>query len=121
VPDASSCIFCNIVEGFARADVVRDWGDVVAFRPLNPRNDGHTLIVPRSHFGRPDDDPETYGALSATAAKLAGESGSDYHLIINAGPYAEQTVFHLHVHLLPRRRDDDIRMPWDECACGDGP
>lgn len=117
MPDATGCIFCDIFAGFAPADIVRDWGDAFAFRPLGPRNEGHTLIVPRRHFGRPDDAPAEFGVLAARAAALAGESGSDYHLIVNAGPAAGQSVFHVHLHLLPRERGDGIRMPWDECGC----
>jgi histidine triad (HIT) family protein len=120
VPESTSCIFCDIVAGFARVDLVHAWGDALAFRPLNPRNDGHTLVVPRRHFSRPDDAPADFGMIATRAAALAGESGNDYNLIVNAGPYAGQTVFHLHVHLLPRERGDDIRMPWEECGCDHG-
>lgn len=119
MPEAiTPCVFCDIFNGFAEADVVRDWGDARAFRPLNPRNGGHTLIVPRRHFGRPDDAPAEFGLIAARAAALAGESGDDYNLVVNAGPDAGQTVFHLHVHLLPRERGDDIRMFWEDCGCG---
>lgn len=113
----SKCVFCAIIDETEPAFILRRWEGAVAFVPIGGLNEGHALIVPTRHFGRPDDDPEEYGRLSATAARYAGETQDDYNLMVNAGPYAGQTVFHLHVHLVPRHFKDGIRMPWDRCGC----
>lgn len=120
MPDAASCVFCDIFNGVAPATVVADWGDAMAFVPLESDFPGHVLIVPRQCFGRPDDDPAAFGALCEKVAAFAGTGGYDYNLALNAGPDAGQTVFHVHLHLLPRKRRDGIRMPWDACACTTG-
>lgn len=118
MPDAANlCAFCEIAADRAPATIVANWGSALAFVPLVSPFPGHVLIVPRKHFGRPDDDPAEFGALCEKVASFAGTGGYDYNLALNAGPDAGQTVFHVHVHLLPRKRHDSIRMPWDECPC----
>lgn len=110
----AECPFCLIISGYAPAQQLRRWGDTVAFRPIGGVNDGHLLVVPALHFSRPHDNPEVFGTTCMRAAGFADELGADYNLIVNAGPEAGQTVFHLHVHLLPRSRGDRVPMPWDE-------
>lgn len=111
------CAFCEIANDRAPATIVAQWGDALAIVPLDSRFPGHVLIIPRKHFGRPDDDPAAFGALCEKVAAFAGTGGYDYNLALNAGPDAGQTVFHVHVHLLPRKRHDGILMPWDRCGC----
>lgn len=111
------CAFCEIANDRAPATIVAQWGDSLAIVPLDSCFPGHVLIIPRKHFGRPDDDPAAFGALCEKVAAFAGTGGYDYNLALNAGPDAGQTVFHVHVHLLPRKRHDGILMPWDRCGC----
>lgn len=106
------CVFCEIVSGAAQADIVRRWGDAVAFVPIGPVVPGHLLVVPHAHVDDARTDSETTGLAFRRASELAGQLGGDFNLIANAGPAAGQTVFHLHVHIVPRLEGDGLRLPW---------
>lgn len=114
-----SCPFCRIVDGSdADAQVVGEAERWVAFFPLHPATRGHTLIVPRHHVR------DFWEADSATAAELADACGTvgraladllgpdGMNLITSAGEAAEQTIFHLHLHVVPRWHGDDISPIW---------
>ncbi len=103
-----SCLFCRIVAGEIPADIVRESDQTVAFRDVNPQAPVHVLVVPRDH--RPNAaalagaDPRLAGTLLADAAAVAEQEGlSDYRLVLNTGPQAGQSVFHVHVHVLGGR------------------
>lgn len=106
------CIFCAIVAREATADVVCRWDDAVAFRPLNPVTDGHTLVVPAAHVADYTENPDVTAAVMRRAAGLAPLIDRESNLITSCGPKATQTVFHLHVHIVPRRVDDGLALPW---------
>ncbi len=105
------CPFCALIAGGGL------WLDeqrhIVSFVPLNPVTDGHRLFVPRSHVTAreaPDRVAESFGAAAAYGRRFLG--GADFNLILNCGPNASQTIEHLHVHLVPRRPNDGLRLPW---------
>jgi histidine triad (HIT) family protein len=112
------CIFCKIVAGEIPSIKVHEDELTVAFMDVNPGARGHLLIVPREH----SPDVHAIGlrdlaAVAATAQKLAGlmveKLGADgVNIIQNNGSAAWQTVFHYHVHVLPRYAGDPIRLPW---------
>jgi histidine triad (HIT) family protein len=82
---------------------------VIAFRDLNPAAPTHVLVIPREHVARiseaGEDRAELVGRLHLAANRVAEAEGlSDYRLVINCGPEAGQSVFHLHLHLLGGRR-----------------
>lgn len=104
------CVFCRIVRGEAPADIVDEWPEVIAFRPLNPVVEGHVLVVPKVHFGDWTSDEETTGMVAACAVQLAPEG--DSNLITSAGTGATQTIRHLHFHVVPRRDGDGLALPW---------
>jgi histidine triad (HIT) family protein len=113
------CPFCEIVQGRAPADIVAYWDSALAILPLNPVTPGHTLIIPRKHVDDALTDPPLTGFLFQCAADLAldedfraAQQGPDWNLITSVGPAATQTVRHLHVHLVPRRPDDGLALPW---------
>jgi len=119
VRDESECPFCRIIDGSdADAQIVAEAGGWVAFFPLHPATRGHTLVVPRAHVR------DFWEAGAATAADLAigcvavGRALSDVlepegmNLITSAGDAAEQTIFHLHLHVVPRWHGDDIDRIW---------
>lgn len=106
----SDCIFCTIAAGEMDADVVRSDDHVVAFRDANPQAPTHILVIPREHIPRVDDLEERHadlvGRLFLAARELAAEEGiaeSGYRLVMNTGPQAGQSVFHIHLHLLGGR------------------
>jgi histidine triad (HIT) family protein len=106
------CPFCAIVAGTAPADIVRDWPDAIAFRPLNPVSPGHVLVIPKRHEPTFRTDVGTAALTMARAAELAADIDGDVNLITSAGPAATQTVFHLHIHLVPRSMGDGLALPW---------
>ena len=110
---SADCVFCYIIIKTAPAKIIREWDDCIAFVPLNPVVEGHILVVPRWHAVDAKADPYTTGVVFKRAAELIGEH--DVNLIANVGPLAGQTVFHLHVHIVPRTAGDKLCMPWD-CA-----
>ena len=104
------CLFCGIVEGKVKGEIVYQDDSVVAFKDITPRAPVHLLIVPRKHIATVSDlkpaDSAVVGAIFFAAAKLAREQGvaeSGYRIVVNCGADAGQTVFHLHYHLLGGR------------------
>lgn len=106
-----SCVFCDIVKGDAPAQIVAQWDDAIAFVPLNPVTDGHTLVVPREHVANAHVKPWVTGAVMRRAAAYWN---GPCNIITSVGVEATQTVFHLHVHVVPRRRDDGLHLPWTD-------
>jgi histidine triad (HIT) family protein len=114
----TGCIFCSIVAGDAPARIVHEGESTVAFLDLNPATRGHALVVPRRHADDLlDADPEDVAAV-ATAAQAIGRAamerlGADgVNLVQSTRAAAFQTVFHLHVHVIPRYEGDGLRLPW---------
>lgn len=106
--DAPACIFCAIVAGRAEQTRVWEGADAIAIRPRpNPKNDGHLLIIPKRHVAHAAEDPALFGRMAAWAAFLAIGT-KHFNIYTSAGSHASQTVFHLHVHLIPREADDGI-------------
>lgn len=100
-----NCIFCKIAEGEIPATIVYEDDKVLAFEDLNPQMPVHTLIIPRAHHKDIADDipNELMGHLFSTVKKIAQIKGIDesgYRVIVNTGDDAQQTVHHIHVHVL---------------------
>lgn len=109
------CVFCDIIAGEAEVEwVLRPdtWPDVVAFIPLNPVTEGHCLVVPKTHVRDFAEDPEVTAAAVKRAAELMRFSDRPMNLITSRGREATQSVFHLHWHLVPRRENDGLALPW---------
>ena len=104
-----ACVFCRIVRGEAPARIVYQDEDVTAFHDLRPRAPTHILIVPNRHItgvgAAEPEDSALLGKLFIVARQLAEQEGivNGYRLVVNNGPRAGQSVFHLHVHLLGGR------------------
>ena len=114
---AEDCIFCKIVEGEIPAQRVDEDEHTVAFMDLNPWTRGHALVVPRAHsrnlYEAGDDDlARTAQAAKRLAIRMRDRLGCDgVNLINSCEPAAWQTVFHLHVHVIPRYDDDPLQLP----------
>ena len=105
------CVFCRIAAGEIPARVVFSDDRVVAFRDLNPQAPTHILLIPREHIASIADAQAQHepllGHLVLVAAELARQEGvveSGYRLVLNHGPDAGQSVFHIHLHLLGGRK-----------------
>jgi len=105
------CVFCKIVEGQAPATIVQEWDEAIAIVPLDPVADGHTLVIPRTHVDNAVEDPEVTAATMRRAAEYAQAVGQ-CNLITSVGPDATQTVFHLHIHVVPRKAGDGLPLLW---------
>jgi len=112
------CIFCRIAAGEAPAELVYSDEQTIAFMDINPATKGHALVIPRTH--RKDlleVEEEELAAVVRTARRLAKRAlerlGADgVNLLNSCGTAAWQTVFHFHVHVIPRYNDDPLRLPW---------
>jgi len=111
----SSCIFCAIVDGTAPGRVVYSDDAVLGFLDIRPVTRGHTLLVPRIHSTGLDDlDPAVGASLFRAGQRLAaamktGPMAADgVNLALNDGRAAFQTVFHTHLHVVPRHDGDKL-------------
>ena len=107
----SDCQFCKIVAGQTPATIVHRDDHITAFRDINPQAPTHILIVPNQHIGGvthvTGEHGNTLAAMLTAATHLAESEGiatGGYRLVINEGPDAGQSVFHLHLHLLGGRQ-----------------
>jgi histidine triad (HIT) family protein len=104
------CPFCGRIK---RGEYDYDDRHSVAFQPLNPVTPGHFLVVPRLHVSRALESPAAAGHAMAFAGYLANQMDlTDVNFITSAGKAATQSVFHLHVHVVPRREGDGLALPW---------
>jgi histidine triad (HIT) family protein len=112
------CIFCKIVAGELPATIVDRDEHTVAFMDINPATRGHALVIPRVHTSDLlSIDPQQLSAVAGAAQRLAaramGRLGADGINVINScGAAAWQTVFHFHLHVIPRYDGDPLRLPW---------
>jgi histidine triad (HIT) family protein len=112
------CIFCKIVAGDLPATVVAEDERTIAFMDISPATRGHALVIPRAHHRNLlEIDGEDLAACAAMAQRLARGAtdalGADGVNVINScGSAAWQTVFHFHLHVIPRYDDDPLRLPW---------
>jgi histidine triad (HIT) family protein len=114
---AEDCIFCKIVAGELPSEVVQEDEHTVAFMDINPWTRGHALVIPRNHSPNlyevgEDDLRRTSSAAKRLALRMRQRLECDGVNLLNASePAAWQTVFHFHVHVIPRYRDDPLQLP----------
>jgi histidine triad (HIT) family protein len=114
----SDCLFCGIVAGDVPAQVVDSDEHTVAFMDINPATAGHALVVPRAHaadvFEISDEDLEhTIVAARRLARRMKATLSPDGFNVLNScGSVAWQTIFHFHLHVVPRYEDDPLELPW---------
>ncbi|HET9443804.1 MAG TPA: HIT family protein [Acidimicrobiales bacterium] len=108
-----ACVFCTIVAGETPAVMVLDEADVVAFLDVRPVFPGHVLVVPRPHHETLPELPvellgPVFGAARRLAAAVVEGLGADGSFVA-LNNTVSQSVPHLHVHVVPRRRKDGLR------------
>jgi histidine triad (HIT) family protein len=114
----ADCIFCDIVAGNIPSTRVHEDDRTVAFMDVNPGTRGHLLVVPKAHVADVREiADEDLAAVARTARDLAARVldrlGADgVNIIQNNGAAAWQTVFHYHVHVIPRYESDPLKLPW---------
>lgn len=112
----SDCIFCQIIAGNERASVVYEDDSFIAFMDAYPLTKGHCLVIPKRHYERLEElDSQTQAQLFnignriVEAQKQVGLGINGTNLLINDGRAANQTIPHLHLHLIPRESGDLLR------------
>ncbi len=121
----SECIFCKIVEGSLPSHKVFENEDCYAFLDIFPAGRGHTLVIPKTHVRDIHEaDALTYSKVAAAAKAvadlLAATLGSEGTTVFQMSREAGwQTVFHLHMHVIPRWKDDGLHKPWDIAPADD--
>ena len=112
------CLFCKIVAGDIPATIVAEDERTIAFMDIRPATRGHALVIPRAH-ARDVHEIATADleAVAAAAQRLAARQrerlGADGVNLLNSnGPAAWQTVFHFHMHVIPRYAGDPLKLPW---------
>jgi histidine triad (HIT) family protein len=116
------CLFCKIIAGEIPAQIIDQNERTLTFMDINPATRGHALVVPRSHVSNllevdPDDLAATVLAAQRLARRVTERLGADgVNLLNSCGSAAWQTVFHLHIHVIPRYTDDPLRLPWIPAA-----
>ena len=112
------CLFCKIVAGEVPSTRVHEDARTIAFMDINPGTRGHLLVIPRAHStDLLEIEPEDLNAVAHTAQVMARRvkdrlSADGVNLINSCGAKAWQTVFHFHVHVIPRYDGDTLRLPW---------
>jgi histidine triad (HIT) family protein len=112
------CLFCMIVAREVPAQIVDEDELTVSFMDINPATRGHALVVPRNHstniLDAPDEDlAATVLAAARLARRVTERLGAEgVNLLNSCGRAAWQTMFHLHLHVIPRYDDDPLKLPW---------
>jgi histidine triad (HIT) family protein len=116
------CIFCKIVDGELPATIVGEDERTISFMDISPATRGHALVIPREHSADLlTVEREDLTAVAFAAQRLAGRMkerlGADgVNLLNSCGAVAFQTVFHFHMHVIPRYEGDSLRLPWVPAA-----
>lgn len=112
----NDCIFCKIVAGQIPCEKVYEDENTLAFLDIMPINEGHTLVIPKSHYVNTLETPENIMMqVMATVKKVAhaiekGLGITDFNIAMNNGAKAGQVVFHAHMHIMPRHEGDGYKL-----------
>ncbi len=113
-----NCIFCKIANGEIPSATLYEDDEFRVILDLNPAAKGHSLILPKEHYANLFEIPEdVLGRAAAVAKKVSGKLFTALHatglnLVQNNGRSAGQTVFHFHLHMIPRYDDDNVKVGW---------
>jgi histidine triad (HIT) family protein len=115
---SSDCLFCGIIAGDVPGQIVDSDEHTVAFMDISPATPGHALVVPRTHAADLlEISDEDLAHTSAAARRLAERidevlEPDGFNVLNSCRPAAWQTVFHFHLHVIPRYEDDPLKLPW---------
>lgn len=102
------CVFCD--ESLIKGEITDHLNGVISFEPLNPVTEGHRIFIPKEHADNFWDSPLLFAKVCETIALVS--NNEEYNVITSKGKNATQSVFHLHVHLVPRTEGDGLKLPW---------
>lgn len=119
-----ACVFCQIVEDTNRCTLLAEDEAALAFMDIHPANEGHCLVVPKAHYPTIfETPPDVFAAVACLVIQIAGTvqaalQPDGLSLVQANGGAANQTVPHLHIHVLPRRTGDGLALNWSRTARG---
>lgn len=114
----STCIFCKIANDEIPAATIYEDEDFMVILDLGPAARGHALILPKQHYANIYELDESIAAKAFVLAKKMAVHMTEvlgcegFNIVQNNGPLAGQTVFHFHIHLIPRYPDDQVGLTW---------
>ena len=115
-----NCIFCKIAAGDIPSATIYEDNDFRVILDIEPASKGHALILPKEHYANLYELSDELAAKALIVAKkvitkMTGILGCDgYNVVQNNGEAAGQTVFHFHIHLIPRYKDDNVNIGWSQ-------
>ncbi len=123
-----NCIFCKIIEGQIPSATIFEDEDFKVILDISPAAKGHALILPKEHYANIYELPEELAAKAMVLAKKLATNMTEklqcdgFNLVQNNGEVAGQTVFHFHLHLIPRYKDGDNKdlLTWSQLSYDDG-
>ena len=116
----NDCIFCKIIKGEIQSQKIYEDEDTYAFLDINPSTKGHALVIPKKHYENtletPDEElSKIIKTTKALAKQIKQKLNADGINIMNAnGKQAQQSVFHMHFHIVPRYKNDGLNMWFHE-------
>ncbi len=111
-----NCVFCKIIKGEIKSDKIYDDDNFFSILDINPKAKGHSLVISKKHFKTLLDMPDSLGneflqAIKKVALKLIKEGKAQgFNVIISNYNVAGQEIEHVHAHIIPRKKDDGLRM-----------
>ncbi len=121
-----SCIFCKIVNGEIPSSTIYEDENVKVILDISPAAKGHAILLVKEHVAnifelKEDLAAKIFAVVPKVAAAMKAELGCDgMNILQNNGPEAGQTVFHLHIHFIPRWKDDAVNIKWRPLSYADG-
>ncbi|MBQ2921733.1 MAG: HIT family protein [Tyzzerella sp.] len=115
-----NCIFCKIAAGEIPSATIYEDNDFRVILDIEPASKGHALILPKEHYANLYELSDELAAKALIVAKkvitkMTAILGCDgYNVVQNNGEAAGQTVFHFHIHLIPRYKEDDVNIGWKQ-------
>lgn len=115
-----NCIFCKIAAGDIPSATIYEDNDFRVILDIEPASKGHALILPKEHYANLYELSDELAAKALIVAKkvitkMTGILGCDgYNVVQNNGEAAGQTVFHFHIHMIPRYKDDNVNIGWSQ-------
>ena len=113
---ADNCIFCRIIKGEVPADKINESENFIVIRDVSPKTQGHSLVIPKKHYKTFLDIPsilhtEFLDVVKESTLKLIKETNSEgFNLVMNNYEVAGQVVPHAHLHIIPRKKNDDFKL-----------
>lgn len=121
----ANCVFCKIIDGVIPSTKLFEDDDFVIILDVGPATFGHALVIPKNHYANIYEMPEAMLSKSINLAKVWGEklvkalNADGLNLVQNNGLAAGQTVFHYHLHLIPRYDGDTVGELWTPGSLSD--